>query len=142
MHGVQYSKNYNLVDDEFARMRESGHDSQLLAENGSLVGESCREQGGYDGTAAPATSNVVLAFGFLWCKNHGLSFKNNHTYVVRGDCNMVLRKIHSSFSSLENSLKRAQARGKYDPVKRAYLVPVDNLVDAVSNWSLNSWETL
>ncbi len=57
-------KNYNLVDDEFARMCESGHDPQLLAENGSFVGEFGREKDGYDGTAAPATSNVVLAFVF------------------------------------------------------------------------------
>ncbi len=45
MHGDQeatmkrYWKKYNLVDSEFARMRERGHDQLLLQEKGALVVE-------------------------------------------------------------------------------------------------------
>ncbi len=85
--------NYNLVDAEFARMRERGHGPLLLQENGAVVVECIMglilqrcgpKQHGDDGKSASATGNVLLASAGMWYKNHGF-FTDNHTCVIKGD---------------------------------------------------------
>ncbi len=81
MHGVQEAtkkrrpKNYNLVDAEFARVREKGHDPLLLQGNCTLVVKCiirvllqrcCTTKHGYDGKSASETVNALLSSVGMW----------------------------------------------------------------------------